>query len=78
MGDNGWILTNHIFETSKFMQETSLNYVPMLIYELLLDFLFNFVEKYMKQLVLIDVFDPISKNGFAPWKRNTEMTKTVQ
>ena len=33
------------------MPETSFKYVPMLIYELLFYYLFNFVEKYMKQLV---------------------------
>ena len=55
------------------MQETSFNYIPMLIYELLFECLFNFVEKYMKQLV----FRSIWPNLFlfqkpAPLKRNTE------
>ena len=36
---------NHVFWTSKFMQETSFKCVPMLINEWLFDYLFNFVEK---------------------------------
>ena len=57
------------------MQETSSNYIPMLIYKLLLECLFNFVEKYMKQLVFRSIWPNLiffSKTGLVPWKRNTD------
>ena len=57
------------------MQETSFNYVSKLVYELLLECLFNFLENIRSNWYLI-VFGPISyffsKYGLAPWKQNTD------
>ena len=57
------------------MQETNVNYIPMLIYELILECLLNFVEKYMKQLVFRSIWPNLiffQITGLAPWKRNTD------
>ena len=64
------------------MQETNVNYIPMLIYELLLECLLNFVEKYMKQLVFRSIWPNFYFFQKTVWhlgnETPTEMAKTVQ
>ena len=67
---------NPIFLTSKFRHKTSFNYVPMLIYELLLECLFYFVEKYMKQLVFRCIWPNFI--FFKKWFGPLEMAKMIK